>query len=109
VTDIQTDTVPIGLSEDIIRLISKKKNEPEFMLEYRLQAYEIFKKMKEPTWSENKIPPIDYEKIRYYSAPQNLSSQKKKSLDEVDPALIETFNKLGIPLWEQKKTCQCGC
>jgi Fe-S cluster assembly protein SufB len=103
VTDIQTDTVPIGLSEDIIRLISKKKNEPEFMLEYRLQAYEIFKKMKEPTWSENKIPPIDYEKIRYYSAPQNLSSQKKKSLDEVDPALIETFNKLGIPLWEQKK------
>lgn len=102
-SDIKSDSAPIGLNENIIKLISQKRDEPEFMLQYRLKAYEIFKKMKEPQWSENKISPIDYNNIRYYSAPESVTQKKKKSLDEVEPELVETFNKLGIPLWEQKK------
>ncbi|TAF12167.1 MAG: Fe-S cluster assembly protein SufB [Nostocales cyanobacterium] len=102
VTDIEADTIPRGLSEDVIRLISAKKNEPEFMLEYRLRAYHQWLKMTEPTWSHVQYPPINYQDIIYYSAPKQKKA-KLNSLDEVDPTLLETFAKLGIPLNEQKR------
>jgi len=101
VTDIEADTIPRGLNEDVIRLISAKKNEPEFMLEFRLKAYRKWQKMTEPTWADVNYPKIDYQDIIYYSAPKQ--TEKKKSLDEVDPTLLETFEKLGIPLSEQKR------
>ena len=101
ITDIETDTIPRGLSEDVVRLISAKKNEPEFMLEFRLKAYRQWLKMTEPDWASVGYPAIDYQNIIYYSAPKQ--SAKKKSLDEVDPTLLETFEKLGIPLSEQKR------
>ena len=101
VTDIEADTIPRGLNEDIVRLISAKKNEPEFMLEFRLKAYRQWLKMTEPTWPHVNYPPIDYQDIIYYSAPKQ--KDKLGSLDEVDPALLETFEKLGIPLSEQKR------
>ncbi|WP_315786214.1 Fe-S cluster assembly protein SufB [Fischerella sp. JS2] len=101
VTNIEADTIPRGLNEDIIRMISAKKNEPEFMLEFRLRAYRQWQKMTEPTWPSIKYPPIDYQNIIYYSAPKQQA--KKKSLEEVDPTLLETFEKLGIPLSEQKR------
>jgi Fe-S cluster assembly protein SufB len=101
VTDIESDTLPPGLNEDVIRLISAKKNEPEFMLEFRLKAYRQWLKMEEPNWAEVGYGPIDYQKIVYYSAPKQ--QDKLKSLDEVDPTLLETFEKLGIPLSEQKR------
>ena len=101
VTDIETDTIPRGLNEDVIRMISAKKNEPEFMLEFRLKAYRQWLKMTEPDWASVGYPAIDYQDIIYYSAPKQ--SAKKKSLDEVDPTLLETFEKLGIPLSEQKR------
>ena len=101
VTDIETDEVPKGLNEDIIRMISAKKEEPEFMLEFRLKAFERWQKMKEPTWAHVDYPPIDFQDIKYYSAPKQ--QEKKESLDEVDPELLETFEKLGIPLSEQKR------
>jgi Fe-S cluster assembly protein SufB len=101
ITQIESDTIPAGLSEDVIRLISAKKNEPEFMLEFRLKAYRQWLKLEEPNWAEVGYPPIDYQKMIYYSAPK--VSEKKKSLDEVDPTLLETFEKLGIPLSEQKR------
>ena len=101
VTDIESETIPKGLNEDVIRLISAKKNEPEFMLEFRLRAYRQWLKMVEPTWPEVKYPSINYQDIIYYSAPKQKA--KKKSLEEVDPALLETFEKLGIPLSEQKR------
>src|SRR5437667_7700024 len=99
VTDIDADSVPAGLSEDVIRTISAKKNEPEFMLDWRLKAYRHWLTMKEPAWHNVRYPPIDYQAIVYYSAPK----QKKQvgSLDEVDPKLLETYAKLGIPLQEQ--------
>jgi Fe-S cluster assembly protein SufB len=101
VTDIEADVAPPGLSEDIIRLISHKKGEPQFMLDWRLQAYRHWLTMKEPTWANIHYPPIDYQATSYYSAPK----QKKKlnSLDEVDPELRATFEKLGISLEEQKR------
>ncbi|HBE30114.1 MAG TPA: Fe-S cluster assembly protein SufB [Cyanobacteria bacterium UBA11368] len=101
VTNIETDTIPKGLNEDVIRLISAKKNEPEFMLEFRLRAYRQWLKMTEPTWPHVTYPRINYQDIIYYSAPK----QKKKlnSIEEVDPTLLETFEKLGIPLSEQKR------
>jgi Fe-S cluster assembly protein SufB len=101
VTDIEADTAPPGLSEDIIRFISAKKEEPEWMLEWRLKAFRHWQTMTEPTWANVHYPPIDYQAISYYSAPK----QKKKlnSLDEVDPELRETFSKLGISLDEQKR------
>ncbi|MBD2335727.1 Fe-S cluster assembly protein SufB [Calothrix sp. FACHB-156] len=102
ITDIEADTIPRGLNEDIIRLISAKKEEPEFMLEFRLRAYRQWLKMTEPTWPNVKYPPIDYQDIIYYSAPKQ-KKQKLESLDEVDPTLLETFEKLGIPLTEQKR------
>ncbi len=100
VTDIEEDRLPPGLSEDTVRFISAKKEEPEFMLEYRLKAFRIWQKMKEPKWADVSYPEIDFQAISYYSAPK----QKKtlNSLDEVDPKLLETYEKLGIPLHEQK-------
>ncbi len=101
VTDIETEFAPPGISEDTIRYISAKKNEPEFMLEFRLKAYRHWLTMKQPGWAHLKIDPIDFQSIIYYAAPK----QKKElaSLDEVDPELLATFNKLGISLEEQKK------
>jgi len=101
VTHIESETIPKGLNEDIICLISAKKEEPAFMLEFRLRAYRQWLKMTEPTWQNASYPPIDYQDIIYYSAPK--AKEKKKSLDEVDPELLETFEKLGIPLSEQKR------
>jgi Fe-S cluster assembly protein SufB len=101
VTEIESETVPRGLTEDTIRLISAKKEEPEFMLEFRLKAYRQWLKMTEPTWPHVTYPPINYQDIIYYSAPKQ--KQKKQSLEEVDPILLETFEKLGIPLNEQKR------
>ncbi|HCF26539.1 MAG TPA: Fe-S cluster assembly protein SufB, partial [Cyanobacteria bacterium UBA11049] len=101
VTNIEADTIPRGLSEDVIRLISAKKNEPEFMLEFRLKAYRQWLKMTEPTWPSVKYPTIDYQNIIYYSAPKQKA--KLNSLSEVDPELLDTFEKLGIPLSEQKR------
>ncbi|HEU5180807.1 MAG TPA: Fe-S cluster assembly protein SufB [Candidatus Polarisedimenticolia bacterium] len=100
VTDIEAETIPRGLSEDVIRTISAKKGEPEFMLEWRLKAYRHWLTMKEPTWHNVHYPPIDYQAIIYYSAPK--TSAAPKSLDEVDPELLKTYAKLGIPLSEQK-------
>ncbi len=102
VTDIDTDIVPPGLSEDVIRLISEKKGEPEWLLEFRLKAYRKWLTMKMPDWAHLDIPPIDYQAISYYAAPVK-KKDSPKSLDEVDPELIDTFNKLGISLEEQKK------
>ncbi len=102
VTDIESDTIPRGLTEDVVRLISAKKNEPEFMLEFRLKAYRQWLKMTEPTWPNVTYPAINYQEIIYYSAPKK-KEQKLGSLDEVDPAILETFEKLGIPLSEQKR------
>ncbi|WP_066383395.1 MULTISPECIES: Fe-S cluster assembly protein SufB [unclassified Anabaena] len=102
ITDIETDTIPRGLNEDVIRLISAKKNEPEFMLEFRLRAYRQWLKMTEPTWPSVTYPPINYQDIIYYSAPKQ-KKEKLNSLEEVDPTLLETFEKLGIPLSEQKR------
>jgi Fe-S cluster assembly protein SufB len=101
VTNIESDTLPPGLSEDVVRLISAKKNEPEFMLEFRLRAYRQWLKMAEPKWAEVGYPAIDYQNIIYYSAPKQ--QKKLDSLEEVDPTLLETFEKLGIPLSEQKR------
>ncbi|MFN3234173.1 MAG: Fe-S cluster assembly protein SufB [Gammaproteobacteria bacterium] len=102
VTDISTDSLEPGLNEDVIRLISKKKNEPEFMLEWRLKAYQHWLTMREPKWAHVHHAPIDYQSIIYYSAPKT-NKDAPKSLDEVDPKLIETYNKLGIPLHEQER------
>ncbi len=102
VTDIETESIPRGLSEDVIRLISTKKNEPEFMLEFRLKAYRQWLKMNEPDWPHVEYPAIDYQNIVYYSAPKK-KQEKLGSLDDVDPALLETFDKLGISLSEQKR------
>ena len=102
VTEIEADSAPPGLNEDIIRLISAKKNEPVWLLEWRLQAYRYWLKMKEPTWANVKYPAIDYQAATYYSAPKQ-QKDGPKSLDEVDPELLRTYEKLGIPLHEQEK------
>jgi Fe-S cluster assembly protein SufB len=101
VTDIEADAIPPGLSEEIVRAISAKKNEPQFMLEWRLRAYQHWLSMKEPSWANVHHPAIDYQDITYYSAPKS-DKNRPKSLDEVDPKLLETYSKLGIPLEEQK-------
>jgi Fe-S cluster assembly protein SufB len=100
-TDIEMDTAPVGLNEDTIRFISSKKNEPEWLLEYRLSAFRHWLTLSEPGWAHIHHPPISYQDIIYYAAPKR--KKELKSLDEVDPELIETFNKLGISLDEQKK------
>jgi Fe-S cluster assembly protein SufB len=101
VTDIESEAIPAGLSEDVVRLISTKKSEPEWLLDWRLKAYRHWLTMKEPEWANVHYDPIDYQAIVYYSAPK----QKKglKSLDEVDPKLLETYEKLGVPLHERAK------
>jgi Fe-S cluster assembly protein SufB len=101
-TDVEADSAPPGLNEDIIRIISSKKNEPEFMLEWRLKAYRHWLTMQEPAWPHVHYPPIDYQKSIYYSAPKKKSGGPK-SLDEVDPKLLETYEKLGIPLKERER------
>ena len=99
-TDVPTDVVRRGLNEDIIRLISAKKEEPEWLLEFRLKAYRHWLTMKMPRWAKLRIPEIDFQAISYYAAPQKKAPQ---SLDEVDPEILKTFNRLGIPLEEQKR------
>src|SRR5687767_97662 len=101
VTDVETETVPRGLSEDTVRLISAKKNEPPFMLDWRLKAYRRWQSMTEPHWSNVSYPAIDYQDIIYYSAPKSV--KPLQSLDEADPELLRTYEKLGIPLTEQKR------
>jgi Fe-S cluster assembly protein SufB len=102
VTDIESDTVPPGLNEDVVRLISRKKNEPAFMLEWRLKAFRHWLTMQEPTWAHLRIAPIDYQAISYYSAPKS-KADGPKSLEDVDPKLLETYDKLGIPLHERAR------
>jgi Fe-S cluster assembly protein SufB len=102
VTDIEQDTVPPGLDDDVIRLISAKKGEPEFLLRWRLKAFEHWQTMQEPTWAHVRYKPIDYQAISYYSAPKQ-NANAPKSLDEVDPKLLETYDKLGIPLHERAR------
>ncbi|MCH7810191.1 MAG: Fe-S cluster assembly protein SufB, partial [Chloroflexi bacterium] len=104
VTDIEMDMAPKGLNENIVRLISRKKNEPEWMTELRLKAFRYWMTLeyKEPRWAKISFPPIDYQDAYYYAAPKP-KEDAPESLDEVDPELIEAFNKLGIPLEEQKK------
>lgn len=101
VTPVEADVIPRGLNEEVIRLISAKKREPEFMLEFRLRAYRHWLTMPVPTWAQVHYPPIDYQNIIYYSAPK--PKKKLDSLDEVDPEVLATFEKLGIPLSEQKR------
>ena len=101
VTDIESDTFPPGLDESVVRAISAKKGEPEWMTQWRLAAFERWKTMTPPDWAHLNIPPIDYQTISYYSAPKN-PDDAPKSLDEVDPKLLETYDKLGIPLLEQQ-------
>ncbi len=101
VTDIESDSAPPGLSEDIVRFISAKKNEPEWLLDWRLKAYRSWLEMTEPKWAAVSYPPIDFQSISYYSAPKS-KTDGPKSLDEVDPELLETYKKLGIPLHEQE-------
>jgi len=101
VTDIEQDTIPPGLNEDVIRLISNKKNEPDWLTNWRLKSYNNWLKMNEPDWAKVDYPKIDYQSLSYYSAPKD-KSDGPKSLDEVDPELVKTYEKLGIPLEEQK-------
>jgi len=100
-TDIESDTFPVGLNEEVVRAISKKKEEPEWMTEWRLNAYRGWLKMADPDWSNTKFLKPDFQAISYYSAPN--SKPKYESLDDVDPELLDTFKKLGISLDEQKK------
>ncbi len=101
VTDIETETIPKGLNEDVVRLISQKKGEPEWLLDFRLKAFRRWQEMEEPDWAHLKYEKVDYQDIIYYAAPK--PRELKKSLDEVDPELLDTFNKLGISLNEQKQ------
>ncbi len=100
VTDIEQDVAPPGLDEDTVRLISSKKGEPEWMLEWRLKAFKLWQRMREPKWAKVDYPEIDFQSISYYAAPKQ--KPQLESLDEVDPKLLETYEKLGIPLEEQK-------
>src|SRR6201995_6191849 len=102
VTDIESDTVPPGLDEDVVRMISRKKNEPAFLTEWRLKALRHWRTMPEPKWAHVNIAPIDYQAISYYSAPKK-KTDGPKSLAEVDPKLLETYEKLGVPLHERAR------
>ena len=99
-TDIEMEQAPKGLNEDTVRFISAKKNEPEWLLEWRLKAFRHWQTMPEPEWAKLDIPPFDYQDAYYYAAPKS-DADKPQSLDEVDPKLLETYEKLGIPLKEQ--------
>ena len=101
-TDIENTRSPKGLNEDVIKFISKIKKEPQWMLEWRLKAFERLKQLKEPNWQKPKYPKINYQDLYYYSAPKSMDD-KPKSLDELDPKLLETYKKLGIPLQEQAR------
>jgi Fe-S cluster assembly protein SufB len=101
-TDIESESIPPGLNEDVIRAISTKKNEPKFMLDWRIKSYKHWLKLKEPMWAHVDYPKIDYQNISYYSAPKS-NEDRPKSLDEVDPKLLETYDKLGIPLHERAR------
>lgn len=101
ITQIESDTLPPGLDESVIAFISNKKNEPQWMLDWRLKAYRAWREMQEPTWAHVSYPKIDFDQISYYSAPKSMAD-KPKSLDEVDPQLLDTYKKLGIPLHEQE-------
>jgi Fe-S cluster assembly protein SufB len=103
VTDIETESFEKGLNEEIIRRLSAKRNEPQFLLNFRLKAFAKWKTMKTPKWATFEHPDIDFQDIVYYSAPKQ--KETHDSIDDVDPELLETFEKLGIPLDEQKKTC----
>src|SRR5262245_9381913 len=100
VTDIETDSIPAGLNENIIRMISAKKQEPEFMLEWRLKAFRHWLTMQEPKWHNVHYPPIDYQSIVYYASPKARSADEKPG--EIDPELLKTYEKLGIPLKERE-------
>ncbi len=100
-SNIESEIIPIGLDEEVVKLISRKKEEPEWLLQWRLKAFDHWKKMKEPNWGNINYSPIDYQKISYYAAPKE--QKKLNSLNEVDPELIKTFNKLGVSLEEQKR------
>ena len=102
VTDIETDALPPGLNEDVIRTISARKNEPDWMLDWRLRAYRQWLSMRNPEWAHVHYPPIDYQEISYFAAPKS-DADRPKSLDEVDPKLLETYDKLGIPLHERAR------
>lgn len=102
-TDVETDTLPPGLDENVIRHISSKKGEPEWLLEWRLKAFHHWQKMEEPRWPHVKYDPVDYQAISYYSAPGAKDKDRPKSLDEVDPKLLETYDKLGVPLHERER------
>jgi Fe-S cluster assembly protein SufB len=102
VTDIESDTLPPGLSEDVIRVISKRKDEPEWLLEWRLKAYASWLEMEQPDWAHLKIDPIDFQAISYFSAPKS-DKDRPQSLDDVDPKLLETYDKLGVPLHERAR------
>ena len=102
VTDIESETLPPGLDEDVVRLISAIKGEPQFMLDWRLKAFRQWTRMKEPKWARVHYPPVDFQSISYYSAPKK-NTDGPKSLDEVDPKLLETYDKLGIPLHERAR------
>ena len=105
-TDVETELAPKGIDESIVELISKKKNEPQWMLDWRMRAYKHWEKInknhKEPTWAKVNYPPIDYQDIYYYAAPKSMT-ETPKSLDDVDPEMLETFEKLGIPINEREK------
>jgi len=101
-TDIESIRAPKGLNEDVIKFISNIKKEPQWMLDFRLKAFERFQQLKEPDWQKPKYPKIDYQDLYYYSAPKSMDD-KPKSLDELDPKLLETYKKLGIPLQEQAR------
>src|SRR6218665_1196372 len=100
VTDIEMDILPPGLNEETVHFISKKKNEPEWLLEWRLKAFRAFQKMELPDWQNFEMPAMDFQSVSYYAAPKK--KVQYESLDQVDPELLETFKKLGIPLNEQK-------
>ena len=102
VTDIESDTLPPGLDEDVVRFISRKKREPQFMTDWRLKAYRHWLTMREPHWAKLRVNPIDYQAISYYSAPKR-DPNAPKSLDEVDPKLLETYEKFGVPLHERAR------
>ena len=101
-TDVQTEIIERGLNEDVVRLISSKKEEPEWLLEFRLQAFRYWQTQKQPSWAHLKMPEIDYQAISYYADPtKGMKKDGPKSLDEIDPELMKTFDKLGIPLEER--------
>ena len=106
-TDIESVRAPKGLSEDVVRFISEKKGEPEWMLDWRLEAYRRWRTMQEPTWANVQYPKIDFEELYYYSAPK--STAGPKSLAEIDPELLKTYEKLGIPLKEQEVPAGAPC